>query len=212
MDTIYIGIDFSLNSPGICILNNKRYTWLSYPKVAKTKADQLSQQNVQNLNDVKLKFQQQKDTEQDYSKNEYLKLCHYKKMAQDIFIFITSQTGYPNNFQVGFEGYSYGSRTNNRIDLVTATTLLKDAFIEADIDSINIFAPQTIKKNAGYGKYNKLDMFNVFVDNRLKDPLLKKSSLWQYCKDLNIGSRVPKPLDDLVDSYFIVRSLVMSNS
>jgi hypothetical protein len=50
-------------------------------------------------------------------------------------------------------------------------------------------------------------MFEAFRDNRLKDPLLERHAFWQWCQGKEFEKEIPKPIDDLVDSYFIVRAL-----
>jgi hypothetical protein len=50
---------------------------------------------------------------------------------------------------------------------------------------------------------NKRVLWDVFTENRLEDPNLEASQLHKHVKGLEIGKSVPKPLDDLVDAYFL---------
>ena len=43
-----------------------------------------------------------------------------------------------------------------------------------------------------------------FVENRLEDEILEKTELWKFCQGLEIGQKVPKPLDDLIDALLTV--------
>ena len=70
-----------------------------------------------------------------------------------------------------------------------------------------VFAPSTIKKHAGGGRLKKRELFDVFVENRLQDEILEKTDVWKFCRDLQLGQKVPKPIDDLIDAYFTVNCL-----
>ena len=50
-------------------------------------------------------------------------------------------------------------------------------------------------------------MFDAFKNNFLEDNNLNNSLLWKWCQDKEFVKDVPKPLDDLVDSYFILKLL-----
>jgi hypothetical protein len=65
-------------------------------------------------------------------------------------------------------------------------------------------APSTIKKHAGKGNMKKDELWIKFLENVLADKELETSSLLKFCKD-NIGvvKTIPKPMDDLVDAYFL---------
>jgi hypothetical protein len=65
-------------------------------------------------------------------------------------------------------------------------------------------APTTIKKYAGKGNMNKLQLFEAFQKNSTEDLILAKSPLWNVVSGLEIGKKIPKPLDDLIDAYFLV--------
>jgi hypothetical protein len=71
-------------------------------------------------------------------------------------------------------------------------------------DDILTVAPTTIKKYAGKGNMNKLQLFDAFQRNSVEDPILAQSPLYNQIKGLEIGKKIPKPLDDLIDAYFLV--------
>ena len=64
--------------------------------------------------------------------------------------------------------------------------------------------PTTIKKFAGKGNMNKLQLFEAFQKNSVEDQILAQSPLYKVVKNLEIGKKIPKPLDDLIDAYFLV--------
>ena len=69
----YVSVDFSLNSPGICIFNTESNThhYISYVKPGLgTKKEQKLQEDISLLSDVTLVYQPDwKTTFGDYSKN-----------------------------------------------------------------------------------------------------------------------------------------------
>jgi hypothetical protein len=50
-------------------------------------------------------------------------------------------------------------------------------------------------------------MIQSFIDNRLEDEILIKNVFWQYCKTNGVDFKQPKPIDDLVDAYGILKSI-----
>jgi hypothetical protein len=65
-------------------------------------------------------------------------------------------------------------------------------------------APSSIKKHAGSGRLKKDELWVKFLENYLEDECLDDSSLLSFCKSsIGIVSKVPKPMDDLVDAYFL---------
>jgi hypothetical protein len=64
-------------------------------------------------------------------------------------------------------------------------------------------APTSIKKFAGKGNMNKSQLYDVFFENGIKDENLGKSPFYKWIKDQDFGKKIPKPIDDLVDAFFL---------
>lgn len=246
MTEIFIGLDFSLNSPAICIYNTS-YKWVSHcTKVETTKKEIRIQEEVASLEDVDMEFQGSLLKGIDYSSNDNASILNYIRHADKILEMILSNlpgVDFKNTMiHFAFEGYSFNSftRSDNIIDIVAATTLMKDriisngSFINFTVD---IVSPTTLKQFAGYGKFDKMDMFDVFtgryqniqtkwaaaiqVDYDKKVAKGKKSvfslnyqdeelsgQFHRYCLSLEINRdikkpKVPKPIDDMIDAYFV---------
>ena len=75
-----------------------------------------------------------------------------------------------------------------------------------------MFSPSEIKKDfTGKGNCGKDKMFDGFIDS--DDEILQEDQFYRYCKDLSIiNGEIPKPMDDLIDSYAILRKLVKHSS
>lgn len=204
----FVTIDFSLNSPGICIFSDSKYHFVGYlkPKTG-TKKEQKMQEELNLLSDTQITHQPDWTNNENYSKSEMIKIQRHMKTADDIINFIIDITGTKKNYVVAFEGSSYGSSagTNNIIDMAAGAAILKmEMMSRLEVLDMMTIAPSTIKKHAGNGRLKKDELWTKFLENVLDDKAIETSSLLKYCKD-NIGEvkRVPKPMDDLVDAYFL---------
>ena len=204
----FITIDFSLNSPGICVYSEGNYNFIGYLKPGTgTKKEQKIQEELELLKDTQIAFQPDWTNNENYSKSEMIKIQRHMKTADDIINFILEITQSKKNYVVAFEGSSYGSSagTNNIIDMAAGAAILKmEMMSRLEVLDMMTIAPSTIKKHAGNGRLKKDELWLKFLENVLEDSDLENSSLLKYCRD-NIGEvkKVPKPMDDLVDAYFL---------
>ncbi len=211
-----IAVDFSLNSPGIVVLTQRGLKFISYLKPGMgTKAETKMQEELAMLKDITLKFQPIFETSKDFSEKEISKLYRFITMSNDIISLIDDLDLIDPKLPItiAFEGVSYGSSgggTNNLIDLAAGAAIFKFHLFtkyntkERDLKfNIVTVAPTSIKKFAGGGRMNKLELWNSFIENNLKDQVLAKSDVWGLASKLEIGKKVPKPFDDLVDAYYL---------
>ena len=204
----YITIDFSLNSPGICIYHDNKYTFFSYLKPKSgTKKEQAIQMAMGELSDVILIEQPDFTNNLDYSSAELAKIHRYIATSKEIVNTIKGVTKGAVKYTFAFEGTSFGSKmgTNNIIDMATGAAILKMKLIEAfQPENIETVAPSTIKKHAGRGNMSKVELWEKFLQNELKDKQLEASHFLQFCQtQIGETSKIPKPFDDLVDAYFL---------
>ena len=110
---------------------------------------------------------------------------------------------------IGLEGFSYGSISSSTLDLAMYNSFLRMKLIENfGSDVLNIVSPTEGKKVLfGKGNAKKDDMIQAFIDNRLEDELLMVNAFWKYCKTKGVDFKQPKPIDDLVDAYGILKSI-----
>ena len=206
-----VTVDFSLNSPGICIWTSDKneYRFISYLKAnTGTKAEQKRQEEISTFSDVTLFYQPDWKTKfGDYSKNEFAKIKRYREMASDLISTIVNIVGTTRDYYIAFEGSSYGSKmgTNNIIDMAAGAAILKNQMMELIcVEEILTVAPTTIKKHAGKGNMNKAALWTAFLNNVCESPELANSPLFKYCvSEIGEVKKVPKPFDDLVDAWFL---------
>jgi len=207
----FVAIDFSLNSPGICIYNDesKRFHFISYIKDKHgTKKEQKLQEEIGMLKDVTLVKQPDFSVSSEYSSKELLKIRRYDIMSSQIISLILNECTDGSGFVVAFEGSSYGSKmgTNNLIDMAAAAAILKMKMLSIlkPIDILTV-APTTIKKFAGKGNWNKRKVWDSFEQNMNNSESIETSDFFKFCKGLvdPESNKVPTPFDDLVDAFFL---------
>lgn len=213
-----IGIDFSLNNPGLCIKHNNDYYFTAFynnrgrdpdKKTLKTFKihEELSKSNIINVITYNRKV-----SSKDFLTRERQKMIDAYQLAEKICNYIDS-FNHNNNLLISLEGFSYGSKGNSFIDMVQYNSFLRYLLTERYTENkIFVFQPSHVKKNAGKGNCNKMYMINRFKENVFKDKLLQKNKYWNWIKNKEYPNKEypkdpPKPIDDLCDSYFILKSL-----
>ena len=181
----YITIDFSLNSPGICIFKDK-YHFISYLKPKSgTKKEQRIQEDMALLSDVVLKEQPDFTNVGAYSSVELGKINRYITSANDIIDIIKEFTKGETQFVFAFEGTSFGSKqgTNNIIDMAAGAAILKlkilEEFNPITIESRSALVPIRLKvrlskgiKNLVYAKSTNIEMCVGNIPDILAKPAI----------------------------------------
>ncbi len=175
----FIGFDYSLSSPAMCIISPK-YTFVSYNTKAKKVCKKWKIGND---------FFIQGFLQPDYSNNQerwnnltipFMKII--KKLDQE-------------NLVVGIEGYAFGGK-GQVFNIAEATQTLKYRLFHEHNLECEQFPPPTIKKFAtGNGRAKKEEMYKQFEDDT-------SISLTSICK--NVGA---SPVSDIVDSYFVAKKV-----
>lgn len=152
------------------------------------------------LEDVTLVYQEEPNIE----KQELTRVLRHRDISEGLCNIIAEHTDESQPYGFYFEGSSYGTSrfgTNSLIDLASASSILKSLMIDRfNVIEMEVYAPTTIKKHAGKGNMSKQQMWEAFLClDELKD-----SSLWNFCQQFKDDKKIMKPLDDLVDAYFLL--------
>ena len=108
--------------------------------------------------------------------------------------------------EIRMEGYSFGSKGNAFIDLITFNTFLKVKLIQKYGHVIKIIPPKSLKKQfCGNGNGTKCDMIRYF----LQRPNLSLIDFMNKLVELNFIQEnqdfpIPKPIDDVIDAIALV--------
>jgi len=180
---IYVGIDYSMNSPGLCVLHGKHidlYGFFNKYKGINGKSYELDDGRILTLNI--------------YSNVETFSspIDRFDTLARKV-LYALNKIELVNPV-VYIEGYSMGSR-GQVFHIAENTAVLKHYLYRCNMEPTEI-SPMSIKKfAAGSGKALKEDMHDAFVKETgldLKDLLTPHRKL---------GS----PVTDLVDSFWIAK-------
>lgn len=175
---ILCGIDYSMTSPAICILNTETKEVKFFSLTGQKKA--LKNNTASNIFLTEYPIWST-DT------NRYDQISNWAMQ------FIEQET--PS--LIAIEGYSMGSRAGLICNLAENCGLLKYK-IEKSGRSFVTFAPTEIKKHyVGKGNAKKEDVIAKVEDDLKVD----------FASLLGISSSTGKPIDDIADSYAIVKTL-----
>lgn len=208
---IKVGIDFSLTSPAICIYKNDKYNFISFFNDGGKDWRHSKSKNYKYHNDLckiidVIPYTRQID-DSNYRDEQKTKMADALMIVN--LIIDKLKAIIDDEVIIGLEGFSYGSISSSTLDLAMYNSFLRMKLIEIfGSDCLNIISPTEGKKVLfGKGNAKKEDMIQAFIDNRLEDDVLMANAFWQYCKINDIDFKQPKPIDDLVDAYGILKSI-----
>lgn len=178
MSTITIGLDWSLTSPGICIIENGNPTFhfLTEKKKFQTK-----------LRDWLIGYQYP-----EYSSDieRYSKLA---KWAIDTITkhYKTDERNWLEKPKIAIEGFSFGSTGSRLFQIAENAGVLKYVLTQNDLEFTTI-PPTVIKKFlSGKGNSKKIVMIESFI---------KKTGIKLH-EEFGSSKLDVKPVDDLVDAW-----------
>tara|TARA_R110001592_G_scaffold120545_3_gene324985 strand:- start:60369 stop:61025 length:657 start_codon:yes stop_codon:yes gene_type:complete len=210
-----VGIDFSLNSPGIAIKKETEYKFYSLFNYSKDNFwERFKDGKMQKAFSIHKELKEQECISiHPYNRNVKSKEFLFREREKltdanfisELIIDILKNEIVSENYHISLEGFSYGSKGNSFIDMIQYNTFLRHKLLEEfDINKISFFQPSHVKKLAGKGNANKFYMIKAFQEDVLNDKELRDTKLWNWIKDKDYSKKIPKPIDDIVDSYFIL--------
>jgi hypothetical protein len=208
---IKIGIDFSLTSPAICVYKNGEYRFISFFNDGGKDWMKSKSKSYRYHNELKEIIEiipyTRKIDGSDYRNEQKTKMADALMIVN--LIIEKLKTIIDDDVIIGLEGFSYGSISASTLDLAMYNSFLRMKLIEIfGSDCLNIVSPTEGKKMLfGKGNAKKDDMIQAFINNRPNDNELMASAFWKYCNENEIDFKQPKPIDDLVDAYGILKSI-----
>lgn len=222
-----IGLDISKVSTSMVIETKGKNFYFSY----NTHNQKYKWNKIIN-NFVNIKCYEYDNKIENYSESEINKLTQFSKISTDLINDILNTIDKTDETIVNAEGYSYG-KSNQIIDLVGIGTIIRVKLIENISNlKINIIAPKSVKtktcemvygfqmiegkknskkvintnkNNVSGGDFTKFDMMDAINDYN-KDDELSIFVKENYVEMFAMKS-VPKPIEDLIDAYFLKESL-----
>lgn len=210
---ILIGIDYSNNNPAICIKDeDNKYRWFAISLDARNYI--LS--DIEKLSDVEIYNnieKTKKSKKLSYIDNERI-LLKTAMLFSNIILDNAIKNYYKNdNIKIAIEGYSYGGVGNSLLDLVTYQSILRSNIIlkyNIPLNNIYIYSPQSIKSFADVKqRKDKKALYYKFLE--YDDDNLKNTDFYLWClnnkEKIEKLSSMPKPIDDYIDAFFILKKL-----
>jgi hypothetical protein len=192
-----IGIDFSINSTAITIRNDKGIVMMSFvpnyePGKSAWKAHEALQQVLQ------ISSYKKDGSSKDSSEDQQIKIRNANRLSSLIIETIGTEN-LKKVERINIEGFSYASKGNAFIDLITYNTFLKCKLYSIVGDRIYVIPPKTLKKRyTGNGNATKCDMLRSYLgkNNNQLCTLIREVVTIKEEGEFTI----PKPIDDLIDS------------
>jgi hypothetical protein len=201
---IVVGIDMSKNSPGVCVREGDKLTFLSFirsdedevgKRMSKSRKRMMDHYEVLRKAGVKIVSNARSTNLKEYSDLEVWKISDASLLAETIV------SNLPDNVDmVGMEGFSYGSKGNSGLDIAGYAYCVRKALFEKyGASKLCIFSPANVKKVAGKGNAGKDDIMKFF--HSCEDPDLRNNEFWKGLTENKVTN--DKPVDDLVDAYYV---------
>lgn len=203
---VLVGIDYSITSPAITVFDGRHYTFISLFDV--DVKDWRNSKKYAVHNDIQ-NFVPIYPFSRCVDKTTYQTEQRSKTINAEQLATLTTHTARfaagDGEIRIALEGFSYASKGMASLDLVMYQSVLRVRLMEEfGIGSIHVFSPTEAKKLAGKGNYGKEQMVDAFGKNVLCDDILAAHPFYSYVSEKGFAG---KPIDDLVDSYFLLKLL-----
>lgn len=203
---VLVGIDYSITSPAITMFDGSHYNFISLFDV--DVKDWLNSKKFSVHKEIRdfvpiYPFSRSTD-KSSYQTEQRSKLLNAEKLATLVTHTVRFACGY-GEVRIALEGFSYASKGMASLDLVSCQSVLRLRLMEEfGADNLFVFSPTEAKKLAGKGNYSKEQMVSAFAENVLDDEILAAHPFHRYVVENGFKG---KPVDDIVDSYFLLKLL-----
>ena len=198
-----IGLDFSIKSPAATVLHNGEYHFYSWQWATGKVHESLKLAGVNVI--VPAEYESFKGDESTFKERTFTSECD--SLTDSISETLEKYTG-----QYAIEGFSFGSTGNRLAQLSGYQHVLRYKMNKTfGVGNMWIFAPMTVKATAGKGNFNKEKMLEAFMNS--DDPILLETPFFKALKNTpeefqNKKGQFLKPVDDLCDAYWVMKTLI----
>jgi hypothetical protein len=198
-----LGLDFSIKSPAATVLHNNEYHFYSWQWGLTKIHESLMLAGVNVI--VPEQYKTFSGSESTYKERTFTNECDSLTTSM-----VDNLSKYSGPYAI--EGFSFGSTGNRLAQLSGYQHVFRYKMNKHfNVDNMWIFAPMTVKATAGKGNFKKEKMIEAFLNS--EDPILKKNKFFQTLKNTpeefqNKKGQFLKPCDDLIDSYWVLQTLI----
>jgi len=194
-----IGIDFSINSTAVSINEEGNLTLFSFvPNFQSGKAAFRTHDAIREIVTV-VSYNKEPNTKNSLE-DQRIKIRNANDLSDQIISHIRP---YLEEAEfINIEGFSFGSKGNSFIDLISYNTFLKVKLLQIVGEKIWVIPPKSIKKlYTGNGNASKCMMVTRFMedDSSLRNKIIELGFVHEG------EYPVPKPIDDIVDAVALSR-------
>lgn len=207
----YVGIDYSLKSPAVTVMSEAfDITFFIFPR-----ENSLKDKYIETLKDTGVIISPVPYIKnvKDLAENERINSGDSEMLATAVATAILPHL--KGDIKIGIEGISFASPGNTKVQYAGyhyVLRLLLTIVLPIKYDAVYVYAPNTVKKTAGKGNFKKDQMIEAFINSDavelqncpLRNGLIKTPELYQSPK----AKHWMKPLDDIVDSYWTMKTLL----
>jgi len=222
-----IGIDISIDSTAVSIERGDGDLIISNFTTLKNNTKWIK--NTMDVVDYEFINYSYKEID-NYAEKEIMKLREFNHVTDLIYNKILGNIDKKEETVIAIEGYNYSSFGNSIIDIVGFSTLLRSKLLNIPkLDNMLIISPKTVKSSIasivyGFhinkkgkkiinknsegrsgGNFDKKDIMVALFEMNTKNKLME--ILNKYKEELLKFKNVSKPLDDILDAYFIMMIL-----
>jgi hypothetical protein len=213
LTNLLVGIDYSITSPAIAILQNGTYNFAVFPRthsVTSSLRDELHQSQISVINVAETETLPKKAA---LTLTERRALQDAQQQIQTLMGYLAPLlTGSMDRVQIAIEGLSFASTSSRLSQISGYQWLLRRELLALGLplDHLWIFTPNQVKATAGKGNFSKEEMISAFISEQetklLPHPLHIKLNHTPELFQTKRGNWL-KPLDDICDAYWIVKTL-----
>lgn len=213
MKKTIIGVDYSLKSPAVTIYTkDAKLIHFAFPR-----RGTLHENYILTLRNAEVIVTEVDDciNVKSLQENERVNSRDAEMLAKTLCETIASYVDEDPIFVI--EGISFASPGNKKIQYAGYHYVLRHVihnYFNIDYEDIFVYAPMSVKMTAGKGNYQKTQMIEAFIISNHEE--FKDNKLQQQLKDPTTrpmfqspkAHNYVKPLDDIVDSYWTMRTYI----
>jgi hypothetical protein len=210
---IKIGIDFSIKSPAVSLVKNQEdLLFFCFPRTGTAKEKVLENLTAAGVYVLQLTNEPPLAKKASIAERERSSLMDAKMQVESVFLRVESHH-MNESVTVGIEGFSFASTGNRLAQISGYQWLLRYLYLtqgQMAPENFHVFSPMTVKATAGKGNFKKEEMIAAFLSS--DDKRLTSNPFWLAMKNTpelfqNKKGGWEKPIDDIVDSYWVLRTL-----
>jgi hypothetical protein len=192
-----IGIDFSINSTAITIRNDKGIVMMSFvPNYEEGRSAWKIHESLRSI--IQIHSYKKEGSSKDSIEDQRIKIRNADRLSS-LIIETIGEENLKKIERINIEGFSYASKGNAFIDIITYNTFLKCKLYSIVGDCIYAIPPKTLKKRyTGNGNATKCDMLRSYLgknDNQLCTLIREVVTIKEEGE-----FTILKPIDDIIDS------------